>query len=211
MSGEFQKMAKKQIRNNRKWDSYPHWHCGEDKTSEWQTAVKTSFGYDLCRSMKNKPFLLMESTPSTTNGFPVCKLKRPRAHMLSAMQAIASGSDSVQYFQWRKSRGACEKFHGAVIGHNGSENTRVFRDVCEVGQTDSLCDGESNSFTYKDNKYTASLYCDLAHLNGAEVLAEYEQDFYKGFPLVTKNSMETPDTHKEVPGVCVYLLCFYCN
>ena len=38
-----------------------------------------------------------------------------------------------QYFQWRKSRGASEKFHGAVVDHCGSENTRVFKDVMEVG------------------------------------------------------------------------------
>ena len=54
-------------------------------------------------------------------------------HLLSSMQAVASGSDSVQYFQWRKSRGAYEKFHGAVIGHSGTNDTRVFKDVCEVG------------------------------------------------------------------------------
>ena len=38
------------------------------------------------------------------------------------------------YFQWRKSRGAAEKFHGAVVGHERSEYTRVFRDVTEVGE-----------------------------------------------------------------------------
>jgi beta-galactosidase len=40
----------------------------------------------------------------------------------------------VQYFQYRKSRGSGEKFHGAVIDHVGNENTRVFREVAEVGQ-----------------------------------------------------------------------------
>jgi beta-galactosidase len=54
-------------------------------------------------------------------------------HKLSALQAIAHGSDTVQYFQWRKSRGSCEKMHGAVVDHAGHENTRVFRDVAEVG------------------------------------------------------------------------------
>lgn len=123
------------------WDSYPKWHCGTDLQTEWESAVEASFGFDFCRSQKNAPFLLMESTPSNTNNAPVCKLKRPGMHMLSAMQAIASGSDSVQYFQWRKSRGAYEKFHGAVISHNGSAETRVFKDVCAVGrQLQELCD-----------------------------------------------------------------------
>ena len=112
------------------WDSYPHWHCQND----WDTAVKAAFGFDFCRSQKNKPFLLMESTPSTTNSFENCKLKKPEVHILSSIQAVACGSNSVQYFQWRKSRGAYEKFHGAVLSHNGSENTRVFREVAEVGK-----------------------------------------------------------------------------
>jgi len=116
------------------WDSYPKWHCGRDKDSEWKQAVNESFHYDFCRSLKKKPFYLMESTPSNTNWSDVCKLKRPGMHLLSSMQAVASGSDSVQYFQWRKSRGAYEKFHGAVIGHSGTNDTRVFKDVCEVGE-----------------------------------------------------------------------------
>jgi len=111
------------------WDNYPRWHCGND----WDNAVKAAFGFDFCRSRKNKPFVLMESTPSTTNSFEHCKLKRPGMHMLSSLQAVACGADSVQYFQWRKGRGAYEKFHGAVISHNGSSDTRVFRDTAEVG------------------------------------------------------------------------------
>jgi len=38
------------------------------------------------------------------------------------------------YFQWRKSRGSSEKFHGAVVDHDRSENNRVFKDVSEVGK-----------------------------------------------------------------------------
>lgn len=76
----------------------------------------------------------MESTPSMTNWQEVCKLKRPGMHLLSSMQAVAHGADSVQYFQWRKSRGSSEKFHGAVVDHAGHEHTRVFRDVTQVGE-----------------------------------------------------------------------------
>ncbi|MDO5520843.1 MAG: beta-galactosidase, partial [bacterium] len=116
------------------WDSYPLWHCGPDKNSEWKEAVRAAFNYDFCRSLKNKPFYLMESTPSNTNWMGACKLKKPGMHLLSSMEAIACGSDSVQYFQWRKSRGSYEKFHGAVIGHSGTDDTRVYKDVCQVGE-----------------------------------------------------------------------------
>lgn len=113
------------------WDAYPTWHDSEDETEQ---AVLFAFNHDMYRSMKDgKPFMLMESTPSMTNWQPVSKIKRPGMHLLSSLQAVAHGSDTVQYFQWRQSRGASEKFHGAVISHSGHEHTRVFRDVAELG------------------------------------------------------------------------------
>ena len=54
-------------------------------------------------------------------------------HRLSSLQAVAHGADSVMYFQWRKSRGSFEKFHGAVVDHAGNEHARVFQDVADVG------------------------------------------------------------------------------
>lgn len=114
------------------WDNYPRWH-GEEP--DWELAYKVAFVHDINRSLKGgKPFMLMESTPSMTNWMQVAKLKRPGMHLLSSIQAVAHGSDTVQYFQWRKSRGCVEKFHGAVVDHCGHENTRVFRDVAEVGK-----------------------------------------------------------------------------
>ncbi|MFP4662603.1 MAG: beta-galactosidase [Halanaerobiales bacterium] len=114
------------------WDNYPTWH---DERAEWKLASDISFVHDIYRSFKGgKPFMLMESTPSKTNWQAVGKLKRPGMHKLSSLQAVAHGSDTVQYFQWRKGRGGFEKFHGAVVDHVGHENTRVFQDVSELGQ-----------------------------------------------------------------------------
>ena len=112
------------------WDSYPEWHSCDDSV----IASKTAFWHDLYRSLMKKPFLLMESTPSLVNWKPYNKMKRPGLDVLSSLQAIAHGSDSVQYFQWRKSRGSSEKFHGAVVGHDGTDNTRVFRSVKKTGE-----------------------------------------------------------------------------
>ena len=114
------------------WDSYPTWHEAED---ERRIAAFTAMNHDWFRSMKNgQPFYLMESTPSATNWQDMSKLKKPGMHLLSSIQAVAHGSNSVQYFQWRKSRGSSEKFHGAVVDHYGGEKTRVFKDVAEVGR-----------------------------------------------------------------------------
>ncbi|MDY3373856.1 MULTISPECIES: beta-galactosidase [Terrisporobacter] len=114
------------------WDNYPYWH-GE--RSDAHEGSRIGFVHDLNRSILNgKPFMMMESSPSSTNWQPVAKLRRPGMHVLSSLQAVAHGSDTVQYFQWRKSRGSSEKFHGAVVDHCGHENTRVFRDVTRVGE-----------------------------------------------------------------------------
>lgn len=112
-------------------DSYPEWHR---TLSEREVADDAAMQYDIARSFRRAPFLLMESTPSLVNWKPVSRLKRPGMHELSSLQAIAHGSDSVQYFQWRKSRGNYEKFHGAVIDHKNGNDTRVFRDVARLGK-----------------------------------------------------------------------------
>jgi len=127
------------------WDSYPQWgRPGADM----EEAAAVGFVHDMCRAFKKgKPFLLMESTPSITNWQPLPKLKRPGMHALSSLLAIAHGSDSVQYFQWRKSRGSCEKFHGAVVDHAGHENTRVFKDVAELGETLKRLDAVAGTST----------------------------------------------------------------
>ncbi|WP_044477156.1 beta-galactosidase [Paenibacillus antibioticophila] len=114
------------------WDSYPAWH------NDWQStaslAKDVAFVNDLYRSLKDgRPFLIMESTPSQVNWHEINKAKRAGMHKLSTVQSVAHGSDSILYFQWRKSRGSSEKFHGAVIDHVGHEHTRVFADVAEVG------------------------------------------------------------------------------
>ena len=113
------------------WDNYPRWKNNSKDISE---AQYSAMSHDLMRSLNGRPFFLMESTPSHVNWHEYNKLKRPGVHMLSSIQAVAHGSDSVQYFQWRKSRGSSEKFHGAVVDHVGTENTRVFKDVTAVGE-----------------------------------------------------------------------------
>lgn len=118
------------------WDNYPLWHSGND----CKTAADTAFVHDFMRSCLNKPFYLMESTPSLVNWGSVNRLKKPGMHKLSSIQAVAHGSDSVQYFQWRKGRGGFEKFHGAVVDHIGTNETREFKEVAQLGNTLSKLD-----------------------------------------------------------------------
>jgi beta-galactosidase len=47
--------------------------------------------------------------------------------------AIGHGADATMYFQWRKSLGAAEKMHGAVVDHGEAARTRVFKDIADHG------------------------------------------------------------------------------
>ncbi|MBE5940097.1 MAG: beta-galactosidase [Lachnospiraceae bacterium] len=297
------------------WDSYP---------SVDASAGKMALNHELMRGLKQgKPFILMEQTPSVTNWQPYNELKRPGVMRLWSYQAVAHGSDSVMFFQMRRSIGACEKYHSAVIDHAGHENTRVFREIAALGaeldiigdktlgtrekaecaiifdwdnwwgieysagpsrlmryrdeveryyeaffahnipvdiisvkddfskykvicapilymvkegvdekirsfvngggkfvttffsgyvdehdlvtiggypgklrdimgiwveEIDALPEGKKNSFVWEGTTYNSELLCDLLHSEGAEVLATYEEDFYAGMPVLTKNS-----------------------
>jgi len=107
------------------WDCYP-----------WPSAAPNdiAFLHDLNRGLKDgQPFMLMEQTPSSQNWQPVNALKRPGILRLWSYAALAHGADTIMYFQWRRGRGGCEKFHGAVVEHGSRSDTRVFREVTQLG------------------------------------------------------------------------------
>lgn len=113
------------------YDAYPEWQMKDNV----EVAYNTAFDFDLMRSTDlNKPFMLMESCPSSTNWQQYSKLKPNGLLTLASLQAIAHGSLSVLYFQIRQSRGSAEKFHGAVIGHDGTNKHRVFKECKNVGE-----------------------------------------------------------------------------
>ncbi|MEK3902453.1 beta-galactosidase [Paenibacillus sp. FSL R7-0179] len=116
------------------WDNYP----------SLDTPVSyTAMTHDLMRGLKNgQPFMLMEQTPSQQNWQPYNSLKRPGVMRLWSYQAVARGADTVLFFQLRRSIGACEKYHGAVIEHAGHEHTRVFRECAELGRELESLGGE---------------------------------------------------------------------
>ncbi|TAH63394.1 MAG: beta-galactosidase, partial [Anaerolineaceae bacterium] len=107
------------------WDNYPAYN------TPWSMVAMR---HDLMRGLKRQPFMLMEQTPSQQNWQPYNSLKKPGQMRAQSYQTMAHGADTIQFFQLRRSVGACEKFHGAVIGHVGTENTRVFREVSKLGE-----------------------------------------------------------------------------
>ncbi|PRO64707.1 beta-galactosidase [Alkalicoccus urumqiensis] len=196
------------------WDSYPLWHQRENDilTGSW-----TSMMHDLNRSLSRGPFLLMESTPSVTNWQPHSKLKEPGMHLLSSLQAVAHGSDSVQYFQWRKSRGSSEKLHGAVVGHDGTEHTRVFRDVQDTGEALKALSDIAGSGT----KAPAAVIYDwenrwaLKDAQGPrnesvfyeETVHDYYHAFWQaGIPVDVIDSVQPLQSYKIVAAPMLYML-----
>lgn len=126
---DYQKLAKRLDLIS--YDSYPPF----DAEDSLEIAREWSFTYDTYRSMGGgEPFFLMESSPSLVNWRDVNKLLNPGRHAQKSLLAVSHGADSVQYFQWRKSRGGHEKFHGAVVDHIGTNETRVFKEVAALGK-----------------------------------------------------------------------------
>ena len=117
------------------WDNYPDLN---DKPSPAYIAMN----HDLMRGLKEQnSFVLMEQTPSVTNWSPYNKLKRPGEMRRLSYQAAAHGADAIQFFQIRRTVGACEKFHGAFIDHAARDDTRVFRELKQLGaELESLGD-----------------------------------------------------------------------
>ena len=107
------------------WDNYPAYNT---------PSSFTAMTHDLMRGLKNgDPFMLMEQTPSQQNWQPYNSLKRPGQMRAMSYQAMAHGADTIQFFQLRQSKGATEKFHGAVISHADTDQTRVFQETAALG------------------------------------------------------------------------------
>lgn len=107
------------------WDNYP---------TDGSPVSRQALSHALMRGIKGgQPFWLMEQTPTMTSTRDYNPVKRPGQMRLWSWQAVAHGSDSVLFFQMRHSKGASEKYHGAVLNHAGRTDTRAFREVAELG------------------------------------------------------------------------------
>ncbi len=117
------------------WDNYP-----------WPTdpPARVAMKHDLMRGLKQgKPYLMVEQAPSQQNWQPYNVQKRPGELRRLSYQAMAHGADSVMYFQMRQSVAGVEKFHSALISHAGHENTRVFREMSQIGRELAALGGQT--------------------------------------------------------------------
>ena len=168
------------------WDNYP---------SNQDTPAQIALSHELMRGIGGgKPFLLMEQTPSVTNWLPYNALKRPGVMRLWSYQAVAHGADSVMFFQMRRSIGACEKYHGAIIDHVGNENTRVFREAAALGAELKALGDET--LGARARKETAILFdwenwWAIEYSAGPSVLLKYRDEIQNYYTALYEQNMAT--------------------
>jgi beta-galactosidase len=63
--------------------------------------IAASLNFDLMRSLRGEPWLLMEQAASAVSQWKVNHPKRPGRLRLGSYQAIAHGAEGVRFFQWR--------------------------------------------------------------------------------------------------------------
>jgi beta-galactosidase len=191
------------------WDNYPWAGC---------PYTRTAMSHSLMRGCGDgKPFSLMEQTPSVQNWQPYNTVKKPGVMRLWSYQAVAHGSDTVMFFQMRRSRGCCEKFHGAVIEHCGHENTRVFRELTVLGEElkklgsaflDSVVVSQAAVLYDWDNWWATSLS------SGPTKDMNYPDEVYRYYDALSKQNysvdiigVETPlDNYKILFAPLLYMM-----
>jgi len=98
---------------------------------------------DMLRSLKktgirapdgSEGFWVMEHKAGNVNWQQVNSLVRPGVLRMFTYQLISRGADAVLFFRWRQPRIGPEKFHGAVMSHHRSKDSRIYREVCQIGE-----------------------------------------------------------------------------
>ena len=190
------------------WDNYPTYN------TPWS---EVAMRHDLMRGLKGQPFMLMEQTPSQQNWHSYNYLKKPGQMRAQSYQTLAHGADTIQFFQLRRSVGGCEKFHGAVIGHAGTDNTRVFREVAKLG---AELQALSDEFPGADNpaavgiifdwdnywalEYTSGPHKDLKYV---DQIQQYYRYFYEKNIMVDMIPMDADfSEYKAVVAPVLYMV-----
>ncbi|MFK0009826.1 beta-galactosidase [Paenarthrobacter sp. NPDC090520] len=125
-----------------KTNDYWAWAAEEDAAAldiypdprEEDAHVSAALNFDLMRSLRHgQPWMVMEQATGAVSQWSINVSKLPGKMRLGSYQAIAQGADSILFFQWRQAKGGTERYHSAMVNHAGP-NTRIFREVCELGQ-----------------------------------------------------------------------------
>ena len=78
-------------------------------------------------------FWVMEQKAGNVSWQDVNSLVRPGVLRMFTYQLVSRGATAVVFFRWRQPRFGTEKFHGAVLPHTAQPNSRVFKEVAQLG------------------------------------------------------------------------------
>ena len=184
------------------WDNYP---APDDPPS------LTAMYHDIMRGLKDgSSYYVMEQSPNQQNWQPYNKIKRPGEVRSIAFQGLAHGSDSVLFFQMRQSAAGQEKFHGAVISHSGRTDTRIFREISELGAELKKLGG---SITGAKTRCEAGIIMDwsnwwaLENNSGPTVDMDYIKELHRYYRALYSNNIQV-DFLKTTSDLAGYKVIF---
>lgn len=106
-------------------------------------SAETACEIDMLRSLKKTGI----RTPDGETGFWVVEHKagnvswqdvnsvvRPGVLRMFTYQLVSRGADAILFFRWQQPRFGTEQFHGAVMQHRRTKDSRVYREVAQLGE-----------------------------------------------------------------------------
>jgi len=97
---------------------------------------------DMLRSLKktgirtpdgDSGFWVIEQKAGNVSWQEVNSLVRPGVLRMFTYQLVSRGATAIVFFRWRQPRFGSEKFHGAVLPHSARRDSRVFKEVAQLG------------------------------------------------------------------------------
>ena len=98
---------------------------------------------DMIRSLKKSNirtpdgetgFWVIEQKAGNVSWQDVNPLVRPGVLRMFTYQLVSRGAAAVLFFRWRQPRFGTEKFHGAVLPHSLAAESRVFKEIAQIGE-----------------------------------------------------------------------------
>ncbi|HEX4400188.1 MAG TPA: beta-galactosidase [Galbitalea sp.] len=119
-----------------KWASEVDFICDDSypDPSDPLSYISEAMTCDVMRGLgSGRGWILAEQATSAVNWRDRNVPKPPGAMRAKAFQAIARGANGIMFFQWRQSIFGSEKFHSAMLPHQGP-NSRIFLEVEALGK-----------------------------------------------------------------------------
>jgi beta-galactosidase len=97
---------------------------------------------DMLRSLKKKDirtpdgdkgFWVMEQKAGNVSWQDVNSLVRPGVLRMFTYQLVSRGAAAILFFRWRQPRFGTEKFHGAVLPHSQRADSRIYKEISQLG------------------------------------------------------------------------------